>query len=313
MRWDNERESDNVEDRRGFRVSRGMVGGGLGTIVLALVAMYFGLDPSILINQTQSPAVQSSPSVARSPSPEENRLAKFVSVVLANTEDTWKEFFRRSGKKYREPTLVLYSGAVESACGFASAAVRPFYCPNNQKLYIDLSFYGDLKNKFGAPGDFAQAYVIAHEIGHHVQNLLGIADRVQSLQARAGQAEANKLSVMMELQADCLAGVWAYHAQKSTILEPGDMEEALQAASSIGDDRLQRQSRGYVTPDSFTHGSSAQRLSGSSGVSGAGDLVNATPLRPTGSDPWPKRRTTRNRLLELQILSFFQNQGLPGP
>ena len=262
MRWDNERESDNVEDRRGFRVSRGMVGGGLGTIVLALVAMYFGLDPSILINQTQSPGVQSSPSVPRSPSPEENRLAKFVSVVLADTEDTWNELFRRSGKKYREPTLVLFSGAVESACGFASAAVGPFYCPNDQKLYIDLSFYGDLKNKFGAPGDFAQAYVIAHEIGHHVQNLLGIADRVQSLRARAGQEEANKLSVMMELQADCLAGVWAYHAQKARhILEPGDMEEALQAASSIGDDRLQRQSRGYVTPDSFTHGSSAQRVS----------------------------------------------------
>jgi predicted metalloprotease len=262
MRWDNERQSENVEDRRGFRVSRGMVGGGLGTIVLALVAMYFGLDPSILINQTQSPGVQSSPSAPRSPSPEENSLAKFVSVVLADTEDTWNELFRRSGKKYREPTLVLFSGAVESACGFASAAVGPFYCPKDQKLYIDLSFYGDLKNKFGAPGDFAQAYVIAHEIGHHVQNLLGIADRVQSLQARAGKAEANKLSVMMELQADCLAGVWAYHAQKARhILEPGDMEEALQAASSIGDDRLQRQSRGYVTPDSFTHGSSAQRVS----------------------------------------------------
>ena len=182
--------------------------------------------------------------------------------MLADTEDTWNELFRRSGKKYREPTLVLFSGAVESACGFASAAVGPFYCPNDQKLYIDLSFYGDLKNKFGAPGDFAQAYVIAHEIGHHVQNLLGIADRVQSLRTRAGQAEANKLSVMMELQADCLAGVWAYHAQKARhILEPGDMEEALQAASSIGDDRLQRQSRGYVTPDSFTHGSSAQRVS----------------------------------------------------
>ncbi len=262
MRWDNERQSENVEDRRGFRVSRGIVGGGLGTIVLALVAMYFGLDPSILINQTQSPGVQSSPSVPRSPSPEENSLAKFVSVVLADTEDTWNELFRLRGKKYREPTLVLYSGAVDSACGFASAAVGPFYCPNDQKLYIDLSFYGDLKNKFGAPGDFAQAYVIAHEIGHHVQNLLGIADRVQSLRARAGQEEANKLSVMMELQADCLAGVWAYHAQKARhILEPGDMEEALQAASSVGDDRLQRQSRGHVTPDSFTHGSSAQRVS----------------------------------------------------
>jgi predicted metalloprotease len=283
MRWDNERQSENVEDRRGFRVSRGMVGGGLGTIVLALVAIYFGLDPSVLINQTQTPGVQSSPSVPRSPSPKENRLAKFVSVVLADTEDTWNELFRRMDKKYREPTLVLFSGAVDSACGFASAAVGPFYCPNDQKLYIDLSFYGDLKDKFGAPGDFAQAYVIAHEIGHHVQNLLGIADRVQSLQARAGKAEANKLSVMMELQADCLAGVWAYHAQKARhILEPGDMEEALQAASSIGDDRLQRQSRGYVTPDSFTHGSSAQRVNWFQRGIRSGDLSQYNTFKTEG-------------------------------
>jgi len=204
-------------------------------------------------------------------------------VVLADTEDTWKELFRRMDKKYREPTLVLFYGAVESACGLASAAVGPFYCPKDQKLYIDLSFYGDLKNKFGAPGDFAQAYVIAHEIGHHVQNLLGIADRVQSLQARAGKAEANELSVMMELQADCLAGVWAYHAQKARhILEPGDMEEALQAASSIGDDRLQRQSRGYVTPDSFTHGSSAQRVSWFQRGIRSGDLGQCNTFKTDG-------------------------------
>jgi len=181
--------------------------------------------------------------------------------VLADTEDTWHALFRGMEKTYEEPRLVLFSGSVESACGLASAAVGPFYCPADQKLYIDLSFYSDLKNRFGAPGDFAQAYVIAHEVGHHVQNLLGIAEKVRSLRGRISEAEANKLSVMMELQADCLSGVWAYHADKArNILEQGDVEEALNAASAIGDDRLQRKSRGYVTPDSFTHGSSAQRM-----------------------------------------------------
>ena len=264
MRWESGRQSDNVEDRRGVHVSRGVVGGGIGTILLVLVALYFGVDPSIIINQGQMPTpgagapTQSEPYSA---SPEEKRLAEFVSVVLADTEDTWQAIFRSMGKTYEEPKLVLFSQAVESACGMASAAMGPFYCPMDQKVYIDLSFYNDLKNRFGAPGDFAQAYVIAHEVGHHVQNLLGIAEKVQSLRSRSSETEANQLSVMMELQADCLSGVWANHADRARkILEQGDVEEALNAASSIGDDRMQRQARGYVTPDSFTHGSSAQRV-----------------------------------------------------
>ena len=194
-------------------------------------------------------------------SPVENRLAEFVSVVLADTEDTWHELFRRMNGTYREPTLVLFTGAVESACGFAQSATGPFYCPADEKVYIDLSFYQELKQRFHAPGDFAQAYVIAHEIGHHVQNLLGIASKVHQLRSRISKAESNQLSVMMELQADCLAGVWAYHADRSRrILEEGDIEEGLNATSAIGDDHLQRKTRGYVTPDSFTHGTSVQRV-----------------------------------------------------
>jgi hypothetical protein len=264
MRWEDGRRSDNVEDRRGSPAGRRVVGGGIGTLLLILVAMYFGIDPSIVINQSQAPlpgAGAPAQSEPYSASPEEMRLAEFVSVVLADTEDIWQALFREMGQSYEEPKLVLFSGAVESACGLASAAVGPFYCPMDQKVYIDLSFYGDLKNRFGAPGDFAQAYVIAHEVGHHVQNLLGIADKVQSLRSRASESEANRLSVMMELQADCLAGVWAHHADRARqILEAGDVEEALNAASMIGDDRMQRRSRGYVTPDSFTHGSSTQRV-----------------------------------------------------
>jgi hypothetical protein len=232
--------------------------------LLILVAMYFGIDPSIVINQSQAPlpgAGAPAQSEPYSASPEEMRLAEFVSVVLADTEDVWQALFREMGQSYEEPKLVLFSGAVESACGLASAAVGPFYCPMDQKVYIDLSFYSDLKNRFGAPGDFAQAYVIAHEVGHHVQNLLGIAEKVNSLRGRVSESEANRLSVMMELQADCLAGVWAHHADRARqILEAGDVEEALNAASMIGDDRMQRRSRGYVTPDSFTHGSSTQRV-----------------------------------------------------
>jgi predicted metalloprotease len=264
MRWTTGRRSDNIEDRRGVQVSRRVAGGGIGTIVLVLVALYFGVDPSVILNQPQMNvpgAGTTSRSAPYSASPQEQRLADFVSVVLADTEDTWNALFRSMGKSYEEPKLVLFTGAVESACGFASAAVGPFYCPEDQKVYIDLSFYNDLKNRFGAPGDFAQAYVIAHEVGHHVQNLLGISDKVHSLRGRVSEKEANKLSVMLELQADCLSGVWAYHADKARkILEQGDVEEALNAASAIGDDRLQRRSRGYVTPDSFTHGTSAQRM-----------------------------------------------------
>ena len=262
MRWRSGRRSSNVEDRRGIRIGRKTAGGGIGVIVIALIAMYFGVDPSVFLNQQAPPGVgTSSYPVSTSHTPEEQQLAEFVSVVLADTEDTWHALFRQYDRTYSEPTLVLFSGAVESACGYAQAAVGPFYCPMDQKVYIDLSFYSDLKNRFRAPGDFAQAYVIAHEIGHHVQTLLGISKKVNNLRGRLSKAEANRLSVMQELQADCFAGLWAHHAHKARqILEQGDIEEALNAASSIGDDRLQQQSRGYVTPDSFTHGSSKQRV-----------------------------------------------------
>jgi len=262
MRWNEGRRSDNVEDQRGTRVSRGMMGGGIGTIILVLVALYFGIDPSTLLNQGQ-PSDVSAPSgqVSQQRPADENRLADFVSVVLADTEDTWKELFRRSGKTYKEPKLVLFTEAVDSACGFAQSAMGPFYCPRDHKVYIDLQFYRDLQNRFHAPGEFAQAYVVAHEIGHHVQNLLGISDKVHSLQQGVDKAKANTLSVRLELQADCLAGIWAYHADRSrNIVEAGDIEAALRAASSIGDDRLQKQSQGYIVPESFTHGSSEQRV-----------------------------------------------------
>ena len=261
MKWEDERKSENVEDRRGIRVSRGIIGGGIGTIILVLVALYFGVDPSILLNQGTTQDAGGPPgSVSERPA-DENRMAEFVSVVLADTEDTWHELFRRSGKSYKEPKLVLFSDAVDSACGFAQSAMGPFYCPQDNKVYIDLQFYRDLENRFHAPGEFAQAYVIAHEIGHHVQNLLGISDRVHSLQQGTDKAQANELSVRLELQADCLAGIWAYHANRSRkIVEAGDIEAALRAASSIGDDRIQKQSQGYVVPDSFTHGSSDQRV-----------------------------------------------------
>jgi len=262
MRWKDGRKSENVEDRRGVRVSRGMMGGGIGTVILVLVALYFGVDPSILLNQGTNQEVGVPPgSVSQQRPAEENRMAEFVSVVLADTEDTWHEMFRRSGKTYQEPKLVLFSDAVDSACGFAQSAMGPFYCPRDNKVYIDLQFYRDLQDRFHAPGEFAQAYVIAHEIGHHVQNLLGISDKVHAMQQGADKVTANNLSVRLELQADCLAGIWAYHADRSrNIVESGDIEAALRAASSIGDDRIQKQSQGYVVPDSFTHGSSEQRV-----------------------------------------------------
>lgn len=236
-----------------------IAGGGIGTIIIVLLAWYFGIDPSTLL-QSGSPNRAPTQQSAAVP-PGQDDLRKFVSVVLADTEDTWHDLFRQMGGTYRDPKLVLFTGAVQSACGFAQAAVGPFYCPADQKVYIDLSFYQELKDRFHAPGDFAQAYVIAHEIGHHVQNLLGISNKVESLRSQAGATEANALSVRLELQADCFAGVWAFHANKARqILEVGDVEAALNAASAIGDDRLQKQARGYVTPDSFTHGSSAQRV-----------------------------------------------------
>ena len=261
MRWRSGRRSANVEDRRRGRVSRTVKGGGIGVLLLALVGVYFGIDPSVFLQQNvqmqPDPSAQSTQMESSGP---ENELAEFVSVVLADTEDTWGELFRRMGRTYEEPPLVLFSGTVESACGYAQAASGPFYCPGDRKVYIDLAFYQDLKHRMNAPGDFAQAYVIAHEIGHHVQTLLGISGKVDSLRRRVSKKEANQLSVLMELQADCLAGVWAHHAHKMRhILEPGDINEALNAASMIGDDRLQKQARGYVVPDSFTHGTSAQR------------------------------------------------------
>ncbi|MBW4563342.1 MAG: neutral zinc metallopeptidase [Mojavia pulchra JT2-VF2] len=262
MRWEFGRRSTNVEDRRGTRLSAPVVGGGIGAVILSLVVALLGGDPSVIWEQGQAPSdrpYSQSPQTQRSAG--DDRMADFVSVVLADTEDTWRSLFQQRGQTYAEPTLVLYSDAVESACGFARSAVGPFYCPSDQKLYIDLSFYEDLKTRHQAPGDFAQAYVIAHEVGHHVQNLMGISNRVQALQRQADKVEANQLSVRQELQADCFAGIWAHHAERSRqVLETGDVEEALNAASSIGDDRLQSQARGYVTPESFTHGSSAQRV-----------------------------------------------------
>jgi len=285
MRWRTGRRSENIEDRRddggfpGFpsggvgrgrvpvRMGRKTVGGGIGTIVLVLAALYFGIDPAVFLGTgSMAPAPMSTgkPDQAQFPTHQsgaEDELKDFVSVVLADTEDTWSELFRQLDSRYREPTLVLYSGVTRSACGLGQAAMGPFYCPEDRKLYIDLSFYDELRSRYGAPGDFAQAYVIAHEVGHHVQNLLGISDKVQSARQRVSETKGNELSVRLELQADCMAGVWANHADRARhILEAGDAEEALRAASAIGDDRLQKQARGYVTPDSFTHGSSEQRV-----------------------------------------------------
>jgi uncharacterized protein len=258
MRWAGRRGSSNVEDRRGTRF-RGAGGIGLGTIVLALVALYFGQDPSVVLQNVQPS--QQAEQVPYEESADEAQLREFIAVVLADTEETWGAIFGMNGSTYQEPTLVLFSGAVESACGFAQAAVGPFYCPADRKVYIDLSFYRDLQTRFGAPGDFAQAYVIAHEVGHHVQTLLGISERNMAARRGASESEANALSVRQELQADCFAGVWAHNANRDRqLLEPGDIEEGLNAASAIGDDRLQQQSRGYVAPESFTHGSSEQRM-----------------------------------------------------
>ena len=280
MRWRSGRRSTNVEDRRRVRVSRKAAGGGIGIVVIALIAMYFGIDPSIFLSQQGPTSSINTQQTTRQLPAAENQLAEFVSVVLADTEDTWKGLFSQMGKTYQEPKLVLFSGAVQSACGFAQAAMGPFYCPADQKVYIDLSFYQDLKNQHGAPGDFAQAYVIAHEIGHHVQTLLGISEKVHSARMRVSQMEGNKLSVMQELQADCFAGVWAHHADRARqILEKGDIEEALGAASAIGDDRLQRKTRGYVMPDSFTHGSSAQRVRWFKQGLKSGDVLDCNTFR----------------------------------
>jgi predicted metalloprotease len=302
MRWRGERESENVEDRRGegggfgfpfpgggMRFPSGGSGRGgggigiLGILIILGLMFFFGVDPSVIlqggppggggnfpdIQLPQSrpdttnfpiPGQEHGPPIERPQTSNEDDLKRFVAVVLGDTEDVWRGIFARYGERYSDPKLVLFSGGVRSACGTGLAQMGPFYCPNDEKVYIDLDFYEELKNRFKAPGDFAQAYVIAHEIGHHVQKLLGIADQVEAARQRMGQAEGNALQVRMELQADCFAGIWANHAEETkNIIEPGDIDEALNAASAIGDDRIQKQTQGYVVPDAFTHGSSAQR------------------------------------------------------
>ena len=254
----NQRASGNVEDRRGM----GMVGGGLGVggIVVAVIAYFLGFDPgtAIQVGQQVSNSTRQESAPARRGTPED-QMGVFVSKVLGSTEDVWSRIFEQSGGQYRAPTLVLYDGQTRTSCGVGQAAMGPFYCPNDEKLYVDLSFYRDLQQRFHAPGDFAQAYVIAHEVGHHVQKLTGSFKRLEAAQAR-GKAEFNRTSVRMELQADCYAGLWGHYAGTMNQLSPGDIEEALNAAQAIGDDRLQKQSQGRVVPDSFTHGTSEQRM-----------------------------------------------------
>ena len=256
MELGNQRASGNVEDRRGM----GMAAGGLGVggIIVAVIAYFLGFDPGAVtsvLEQTSAPSQQQAPQGA--PADEQGQ---FVSRVLGSTEDVWTRIFRQSGSQYRAPTLVLYEGQVRSACGMGQAAMGPFYCPGDEKLYIDLSFYRDLQTRFGAPGDFAQAYVIAHEVAHHVQKLTGSFSKLEAAKSRGSQAEFNRTSVRMELQADCYAGVWGHYAGAMKQLSPGDLEEALGAAQAIGDDRLQKRAQGRVVPDSFTHGSSEQRM-----------------------------------------------------
>jgi predicted metalloprotease len=264
MRWKDERRSDNIEDRRSIRPAGIAVGGGIGTLIVVVVAVLLGADPRQVLNLVQKQQQQQGGApqkVDRKFSAAEEERKDFVSAVLAQTEDVWGEQFQKMNLQYERPTLVLFTEAVKSeGCGFASAAVGPFYCPGDRNVYLDLGFFRELEERFKAPGDFAQAYVVAHEVGHHVQNLLGINSKVRRLQARATKEEANRLSVRLELQADFFAGVWAHHAQRRRqILEPGDVESALRAATAIGDDALQKQAQGYVVPDSFTHGTSEQR------------------------------------------------------
>ena len=264
MKWQSGRRSKNIVDRRGSGGRRGVVGGGIGTIVIILVALYFGVDPTFLLEGMQSASVPAATSESR-PTADDlagDPLADMIAVVVADTEEVWRDLFAASGRQYEEPRLVLFDGMTRSACGLGQAAMGPFYCPADKNAYIDLSFYRELSDRFNAPGDFAQAYVIAHEIGHHVQNLLGVSGEVHRMRQQVSAVEGNRLSVRLELQADCLAGVWANRTREGTNirLEAGDVEEALAAASAIGDDRLQRQSSGTVAPDSFTHGSSAQRV-----------------------------------------------------
>lgn len=259
MQWRGRRESGNVEDRRGLG-GKGIAVGGVGTVVVVIIALIMGKNPMELLQSVNQGQPAATEQVAE-PSAAEQEAASFVKVVLADNEDVWHKLFEENGTTYAEPKLVLFTGSVQSGCGGASAAMGPFYCPADQKAYIDLSFYDELKNRFNAEGDFAMAYVIAHEIGHHVQNLQGTSDKVHAMRERLSETEYNKLSVALELQADFYAGVWAHHTQQMKgVLEAGDIEEALNAANAIGDDKLQKQAQGYVVPDAFTHGTSAQRM-----------------------------------------------------
>jgi uncharacterized protein len=255
MQLGDQRSSGNIEDRRGMGMGAGL---GIGGVVIAIIAAFLGFDPGQVLNTVQEVAPADTREAPRGAPADPT--GQFVSKVLGSTEDVWGAIFKENGRSYRPPTLVLYNGAVRSACGTGQAAMGPFYCPNDEKLYLDLSFFADLQRRFRAPGDFAQAYVIAHEVGHHVQKLTGGFDRMESLRGRASQAETNRASVRLELQADCYGGVWGHYAARNNLLEPGDVEEALAAATAIGDDRLQRQTQGTVVPESFTHGTSAQRV-----------------------------------------------------
>ena len=284
MRWQGRRESDNVEDRRGqsgspmgggggFRLPSGK--GGIVLLIIVLVAGYYGVD---LTGMLTGEPVSQQQTTQRSISPQDEEAAKFTKVILADTEDTWGAIFKDMGRQYPQPKLVMYRGATRTACGTGQSVMGPFYCPADSTVYIDLSFYDEMRNKLGAGGDFAQGYVIAHEVGHHVQKLLGIESKVRQLQQNASQAEANRLSVKMELQADCFAGVWGYNMQKQDYMETGDLQEALNAAEAIGDDRLQQQSQGRVVPDSFTHGTSQQRYTWFKRGFDSGDPAQCNPF-----------------------------------
>lgn len=258
MRGKDRKESSNVEDRRGMSFKgKGMVGGGIGTIAIVIVVLLLGGDPTSILQNVQTTDQTTNSNYTETA--QEKELAQFVSVVLAETENVWHGLFKEDGATYREPKLVLFSGQVQSACGVAGASTGPFYCPGDEKLYIDLSFFEELQKRFKAPGDFAMAYVIAHEVGHHIQNLTGVMDRMNELRSQVSKEEYNKYSVRLELQADFYAGIWAHYTEQQDLLESGDLEEALNAASAVGDDNIQKQAQGYVVPESFTHGTSAQR------------------------------------------------------
>jgi|KBSMisStandDraft_5_1062788.scaffolds.fasta_scaffold43226_4 predicted metalloprotease len=256
MLWEGRRGSSNIEDRRGISGGHIAVGGGIGSLVIGLIIYLLGGNPSQVMDTGPSNAPQT-----QAEKQAEDKEAQFVSVVLADTEDIWSKLFSNMNKQYSNPTLVMFNDATQSGCGFANAATGPFYCPSDEKVYLDLSFFREMRDRFNAAGDFAEAYVIAHEVGHHVQNLLGITNKVDAMRGRVDETQMNKLSVKLELQADFLAGVWAHYEQSlKNVIQPGDIEEALNAANAIGDDRLQKESQGYVVPDSFTHGTSQQRM-----------------------------------------------------